>query len=188
MIILTYPWLRVPFSTKHLLVSFVHFYIWLVSLFLFSTSSLNREISAVRELQSFPFLWLFFSLSQLLHGEGARVFNIVRFINLFLMDSEFLGTDRKALPRPRHERIVHVFPLRLVLCLRHWSGRTGASPAPISLLAPCFSAVSTPVRKAAFHPILHTMCARILLCVPVLFHGLFVRQPHGVWVRVFIMS
>lgn len=56
MIILTYAWLRVPFSTKHLLMSFVHLYIWSVSLFLVSRSSLNREISAVRELQSFPFL------------------------------------------------------------------------------------------------------------------------------------
>ena len=75
MIILTYPWLGVPFSMKHLLMSFVHFYIWFVSLFLFSTSSLNREISAVRELQSFPFLWLFF-LSHNFCMERVRVFLI----------------------------------------------------------------------------------------------------------------
>lgn len=116
MIILTYAWLRVPFSTKHLLMSFVHFYIWIVSLFLFSRSSLNREISATGA-AILSLLVTFFS-SHNFCMERVHVFNIVTFINLFLMDSEFLGTDRKTLPTPRHERIVRVFSLRLLLHLR----------------------------------------------------------------------
>lgn len=49
------------------------------------------------------------------------------------------------------------------------------------MLLGCFD----PIGKAAFHPILHTTCVRVLLCVSMFFHGLFVWQLHRVWVRSF---